>query len=368
MEITDVRVKLINDASERLKAVCTVTFDGEFVVRDIKVVEGDDGFFVAMPSRKLTGRCSKCGHKNQLRARHCEDCGVKLPNQEIPADSAGRTRLYRDTAHPITPAFREKLQAHVVEAYQQACDVALEESEAAECEKEVTDSAPEAEEAPVDETPADETPADGTPADESVVEETPADESLVEETSVDETSDADEKEDEDEKDEKDEKDDEPVDEDAETDEPVAGPNDEYNSLIAGLKGGAKSNTSTGRSDDRSEGKREPRSERGRRGGRGGRGKEQGEKKPDRAAKADDKVDDKTDKKRSERKSSDRKSSERKPVDKREKRDVESTKPFAPKEQTVAKEQADTISVSRVAEEVPVTQDVNDDSAPFGMGL
>lgn len=118
MEITDVRLKLILDASDRLKAVCTITFDGEFVVRDVKIVEGTSGLFVAMPSRKLTLACPRCRHKNHLRAKHCNECGSKLPAQDLPPDADGRTRLHRDIAHPITPAFRETLQQRVIEAYE----------------------------------------------------------------------------------------------------------------------------------------------------------------------------------------------------------------------------------------------------------
>ena len=55
-----------------------MTLDGEFVVRDLKLIEGANGLFVAMPSRKLTDKCPKCGGKNHLRARFCNGCGGKL--------------------------------------------------------------------------------------------------------------------------------------------------------------------------------------------------------------------------------------------------------------------------------------------------
>lgn len=118
MEMTDVRVKLIQDSGDRLKAVCSVTFEEEFVVRDVKVVEGTNGLFVAMPSRKLSIHCPKCRHKNHLRAQFCNECGAKLPPGRARPDANGRTRLHRDIAHPITPAFREKMQQHVIEAYE----------------------------------------------------------------------------------------------------------------------------------------------------------------------------------------------------------------------------------------------------------
>jgi stage V sporulation protein G len=117
MDISDVRVKLMDNATDRLKAVCSVTFDEEFVVRDMKVVDGTNGLFVAMPSRKLAVHCPQCRHKNHLRARFCNDCGAKLPPNRVAADANGRVRLHRDIAHPINPAFRELVQTKIIERY-----------------------------------------------------------------------------------------------------------------------------------------------------------------------------------------------------------------------------------------------------------
>ena len=61
MDITEVRVKLMEDSDDRLRAFCSVTFDDSFVVRDLKIIDGTSGPFVAMPSRKLTSHCPKCG-------------------------------------------------------------------------------------------------------------------------------------------------------------------------------------------------------------------------------------------------------------------------------------------------------------------
>jgi len=117
MEISDVRVKLIEDANDRLRAVCSVTFDEQFVVRDVKVVDGTNGLFVAMPSRKLSIHCPGCRHKNHLRARFCNECGAKLPSSKASTDANGRVRLHRDIAHPINPTFREMVQLKVIESY-----------------------------------------------------------------------------------------------------------------------------------------------------------------------------------------------------------------------------------------------------------
>lgn len=83
MEITDVRVRRVN-AEGKMKAVVSVTFDNEFVVHDIKVIEGQEGLFIAMPSRKT-------------------------PDGE-----------FKDIAHPINSGTRERLQAAILEGYEKA--------------------------------------------------------------------------------------------------------------------------------------------------------------------------------------------------------------------------------------------------------
>ena len=83
MTITDVRIRKI--ASDgKMKAIVSITFDDEFVVHDIKVIEGQNGLFIAMPSRKT-------------------------PDGE-----------FKDIAHPINTETREKIQSAILEAYEQA--------------------------------------------------------------------------------------------------------------------------------------------------------------------------------------------------------------------------------------------------------
>ena len=117
MEITEVRVKLVNNKDDRLKAFCSVTMDNEFVVRDIKVIEGKGGVFVAMPSRKMSDHCDKCGGKNHLRAKFCNNCGTKLPDNRIKKDVKGRLKLHADIAHPINAECRTRIQEKVADAY-----------------------------------------------------------------------------------------------------------------------------------------------------------------------------------------------------------------------------------------------------------
>src|SRR5262245_14694505 len=119
--ITEVRIKLMedNNENERLQAFCSVTFDDAYVVRDLKIIEGTKGSFVAMPSRKLTDRCPGCGSKNHLRARFCNACGAKLDEDRATRDADGRVKLHADIAHPINSACREVIQAAVLKAFQE---------------------------------------------------------------------------------------------------------------------------------------------------------------------------------------------------------------------------------------------------------
>ncbi|MBD5135323.1 MAG: septation regulator SpoVG [Lachnospiraceae bacterium] len=85
MQITDVRVRKITREG-KMKAVVSITFDNEFVVHDIKVIEGEKGMFIAMPSRKA---------------------------------SDGE---YRDIAHPINSDMRERIQTMILQEYEKAVD------------------------------------------------------------------------------------------------------------------------------------------------------------------------------------------------------------------------------------------------------
>ena len=82
MEITDIRVRRINSEG-RMKAVVSVTFDGAFVVHDIKIIDGQERLFVAMPSRKTPGG------------------------------------EFKDIAHPIHPDMRDALQTAIIAKYEE---------------------------------------------------------------------------------------------------------------------------------------------------------------------------------------------------------------------------------------------------------
>jgi stage V sporulation protein G len=117
VEITEIRIKLMNDPNDRLQAFCSITFDSCFVIRDLKIIQGTRGSFVAMPSRKLTDRCPRCSAKNHLRSRFCSECGTRLHEDRADRGDDGRARLYADIAHPINSECREMIQQRVIVAF-----------------------------------------------------------------------------------------------------------------------------------------------------------------------------------------------------------------------------------------------------------
>ena len=119
MKITEVRVKLLGGRSDRLRAFCSITLDDQFVVHDLRVIDGRKGLFVAMPSRKLSDSCSRCGGKNHLRAKYCSECGGKLDENRALKGAKARDKFHVDVAHPILPACREVVQTTVLTAYEE---------------------------------------------------------------------------------------------------------------------------------------------------------------------------------------------------------------------------------------------------------
>lgn len=115
MNISEIRIKLMEESSDRLRAFCSITIDQCFVIRDLKIIDGTAGPFVAMPSRKLTGHCQRCHHKNHLRATFCNHCGTKQsPSQQ----NISAQKLYADVAHPINSECREMIQSAVIAEFE----------------------------------------------------------------------------------------------------------------------------------------------------------------------------------------------------------------------------------------------------------
>ena len=124
MEITEVRIFPKEGLNNKLRAYATITIDNAFVVRNIKVIEGKSGLFVAMPSRKMKDACPKCNHKNEVRSKFCNECGSNIPAKSIEslapeAQHDARQAEHKDIAHPITVECREYIQSKVLSAYEQ---------------------------------------------------------------------------------------------------------------------------------------------------------------------------------------------------------------------------------------------------------
>ncbi|MBL8859984.1 MAG: SpoVG family protein [Planctomycetes bacterium] len=117
MKISEIRIKLLLSTRDKLRGFASITIDECLVVRDIKIIEGGRGLFVAMPSRKLCDRCPACAAKNHIRARHCNDCGARLSDDRGDMDERGRPRLYADICHPISQDARDQVQRAVLQAY-----------------------------------------------------------------------------------------------------------------------------------------------------------------------------------------------------------------------------------------------------------
>lgn len=119
MQITDVSIKLVGGCAERLLVFCSITIDSGFVVRDLKLIDGPSGPFIAMPSRKLSSHCGTCRTKNPLRSNYCNQCGARLAGPDAAArPDDGRQRLYADIAHPINAACRDLIQKRVMVEYE----------------------------------------------------------------------------------------------------------------------------------------------------------------------------------------------------------------------------------------------------------
>lgn len=119
MKISEIRVKLVRKQNTRLKAFCSITFDDAFVVHNIRVIEGPGGIFVTMPSRKMTDHCEKCGEKNYLKAKFCNNCGAALRENRAKKNIKGRIKTHIDIAHPISTEFRKRIQETVINAFKE---------------------------------------------------------------------------------------------------------------------------------------------------------------------------------------------------------------------------------------------------------
>ena len=119
MKITEVRVFPTKSRDGKLKAYAAMTIDDWFVVRNIKVIQGNGGFFVAMPSRKAMIACPKCKFKNVRGSKYCNDCGASLGKQDESEETSdvGKQNDHMDIAHPIKQECRIYIQDEILNAF-----------------------------------------------------------------------------------------------------------------------------------------------------------------------------------------------------------------------------------------------------------
>jgi len=127
LNITEIRIKLVPGARDKLCAFASITLESAIVIRDIKIIAGGERLFVAMPSRKLCDRCPRCGGKNYVRSRHCNDCGARLLKDRAGVDERGRPRLYADIAHPIHQKARDYFSQAILAAYESELEASRQE-------------------------------------------------------------------------------------------------------------------------------------------------------------------------------------------------------------------------------------------------
>ncbi|MFP4472860.1 MAG: SpoVG family protein [Candidatus Omnitrophota bacterium] len=117
MEITEIRIFPKEGQDKKLRAYATVTFDHEFVVRNIKIIQGTSGMFVAMPSRKMKFSCPRCRFKNEVGSKFCNQCGGTITAATEEGEARDAKADHRDIAHPITQKFRHYLQSEIFQAF-----------------------------------------------------------------------------------------------------------------------------------------------------------------------------------------------------------------------------------------------------------
>jgi len=121
MNVTEVEIVLAGQQDDpRILGYCSVVFGDDFVLHELKIISGDYGPIVCMPSRKVTRRCFKCGRKNAVQNNYCGYCGCTLEVSNRPSRDN-----HADIFHPINNSAREKLSAAILNAYWRQQDLQM---------------------------------------------------------------------------------------------------------------------------------------------------------------------------------------------------------------------------------------------------
>ena len=113
MNITEVRIQLLDQPHSKLCAFASIVIDDCFCVRDLRIINIRGRLVVCMPSRKIAESCPQCHARNRWDAHWCNQCGVALQRRQF----ASGERFYADVAHPINAACREVISSAVLKEY-----------------------------------------------------------------------------------------------------------------------------------------------------------------------------------------------------------------------------------------------------------
>lgn len=120
LSISEVGIMLINNpAKKTLRAFCTITIGEVLAIHDIKLIEGKNGLFVAMPQKEITYKCpnSSCAGKPWVADKYCHLCGQNLAENRFERSPDGKTIVRADVCFPTSNDFRQSLTKTVVNAY-----------------------------------------------------------------------------------------------------------------------------------------------------------------------------------------------------------------------------------------------------------
>lgn len=117
MKITEITINRAEQDNTRLLGFVTVVMDDVLVIRDIKIINGTQERFIAMPSRKIMIKCPECKGKCAILDNYCHSCGIKNNFDPDKYD-----KIYADVVHPIDSGFRIYLQEAILKEYDKCSD------------------------------------------------------------------------------------------------------------------------------------------------------------------------------------------------------------------------------------------------------
>jgi DNA-binding cell septation regulator SpoVG len=130
--ISSVRIQrlYIGEPHEPLRGFANAVLAQQFLIRRLKIVQGDSGLLIYSPSTNNETACPYCTEPNPLRFRDCQWCGRQLPSEEERVGCAENERVNRRTehCHPVDGAFRDHLKAAVLAAFRTTAEAGLVES------------------------------------------------------------------------------------------------------------------------------------------------------------------------------------------------------------------------------------------------